>query len=164
MIVKILRKKKSNINKLHLLQLPNEILSRIVSDVNVYHRQKIRASCRRLKEICDAQTLHEFKKAVLRKRNTKEFSSQAIAAIKTLSTVYVNAGLESVFAGALISHMKMLYKTTLFEQENSIKPFVRNFVQLADQIVPGQQGRLLYCLTILNLLKVRQTFFNFPMS
>lgn len=151
---KITRKKKSNWKILNILELPNEILFRIIYDLSGYHRQKIRASCRRLKTICDGQMIHDFRKVLNKKQNQKKFSYQALKAIQSLSNVYVKAGLESVFAGALISFVEKTYKTPFISNHKSVKAFIRNFMQLADQQVPGQRGQLLYTLMILNLLNV----------
>lgn len=138
----------------NITQLPNEILSRIVSSVNVYHRQKIRASCKRFKSICDGQVLHEFRKELNKQKHSKKFSSQALRAIDIISKVYLTAGLESVFAGTLMSFVSRSYRTPFVCNQRTLKPFVRNFVRLADEQVPGPKGIFLYTAMILNLLKV----------
>lgn len=156
--IKSNKKIKKQTSKKTLLELPNDILFRIVDEAGVYHRQKIRASCRRLKTICDGQLLHDFRKALNQRRGCEKFSYQALEAIDIMSRVYVRTGLESVFAGTLISFVKKSYRTPFLSDHKTLKAFMRNFLKLADQQAPGQRGRLLYSLMILNILNVRWLF------
>lgn len=44
--------------------LPNEVLEKIVGNVNIWHHNRIRESCKRLRDIDDCFIMHEYKKAL----------------------------------------------------------------------------------------------------
>lgn len=48
----------------NILQLPTEILSKILADVPLYHYRQIRATCKGLKETSDYHLRHRFLRAL----------------------------------------------------------------------------------------------------
>lgn len=74
-------KKGSEMLPLNLCDLPTEILEKIIGNINIWHHNRIRGTCRRLKNVHDVFVMHEFEKA-LQQYISQDANSEASATLR----------------------------------------------------------------------------------
>lgn len=58
------RKQQQQHHIIQLCDLPTEILEMIICNINIWHRNRIRATCTRLRNCCDSRLMHDFKSSL----------------------------------------------------------------------------------------------------
>ncbi|XP_055913611.1 uncharacterized protein LOC129947183 isoform X2 [Eupeodes corollae] len=153
------RKKSSKFNKIkvcYIFSLPNDILEKIVGYIPYWHLPRLRKSCKRLLGVCDAVLLHEFKTSLhdysLKDPEGIEYAS--LMAIKDATWPYIFYGYESIFCGTILP---IIWNNNNFYPEpDKIKSFLKHFYKSANNKCGkpnSQPSRLLYCITLMGLLK-----------
>uniref|UniRef100_A0A1I8Q8V0 F-box domain-containing protein n=1 Tax=Stomoxys calcitrans TaxID=35570 RepID=A0A1I8Q8V0_STOCA len=141
-----------------VVDLPPEILEKIIGNVDIWHHNRIRETSRRFREISDLYICHEFEKSLYKNvsTNPQSYESAVLLGIRHATNVYVRSGFKSLFCGCLLPMLRDSYKNPFCPPIEKVTTFLVHFYSMVEDAVDGpasQKSRLLYVITLLRLFK-----------
>lgn len=143
--------------RLQICDLPTEILELIINNINIWHRNRIRASCKRLRNACDSALMHDFRASLVKygRKDRCGYEFSALQVIHQATWAYVKAGFRPLFLGAMLPLMRNHYKNPFCPRVGKIRTFLLKFYKLIEEGFGNplsQSSRLLYVITLLGFL------------
>lgn len=151
------KKKLLNSNHINLCDLPPEILEKIITEINIWQHNRIRASCKCLKTVCDGVLMHDFKVSIKKYKleNPTGYEYAALQAIYQANWAYIEAGYCPLFLGTMLHLLRNDYRNPFSPAIGRIRKFLLKFYCLVDECLEdpfSQTSRLLYTITLLGFL------------
>ncbi|XP_061401391.1 uncharacterized protein LOC133337147 [Musca vetustissima] len=142
----------------NLLDLPPEILEKIIGCVNIWHHNRIRETSKRFREIDDLFVRHEFEKSLNKEivADPNSYASAVLRSIRQAAEVYLHSEFDSIFCGCILPMLRNSYKNPFRPQVNLVSKFLVHFYNLVEEKIGdpmSQYSRLLYSLTLMRFFK-----------
>lgn len=143
-------------SKFNLLDLPQEMIEKIIDNIRISERHHIRESCYHLKNVVDSLVISNIRKIVNgSKFLTSNYETILVQLIYQNARVFIDAGLKSIVTGAILS----IYRTKAIYFFSPCLSLVETFItklhSLVERAVSGSQRsifKVLYLKTMLGLL------------